>query len=56
MNISRNQTVNYLEISDFSVTKFTPSVVAELDIPLTRQVVHKIWVLLDDGIENVLVS
>jgi hypothetical protein len=56
INISRNQTINYLEISDFGVTKFTSSVVAELNIPLTRQVVHKIRVLLDDGIENVLVG
>lgn len=46
----------YLEICDFGVTEFTPSVVTQLDVPLTGQVVHEIWVLLDDGIEDVLVG
>lgn len=50
------QTLNHLEISNFSVTQFAASVVTELDVPLAGQVVHQIWVLLDNCIENVLIS
>lgn len=50
------QTLNHLEISNFSVTQFAASVVTELDVPLTGQVVHQIRVLLDNCIENILIS
>jgi hypothetical protein len=50
------ETLNHLEISDFSVTQFAASVVTELDVPLTGPVVHQIWMLLNNCIENVLIS
>ena len=50
------QTLNHLEISNFSVTQFAASVVTKLDVPLAGQVVHQIWVLLDNCIENILIS
>lgn len=50
------QILNHLEISNFSVTQFAASVVTELDVPLTGQVVYQIRVLLDNCIENVLIS
>nr|CAD7410424.1 unnamed protein product [Timema cristinae] len=47
--------LTHLEISDLGITQLGASVVTQLDIPLTRQVVHKVRMLLDDGVEDVLV-
>lgn len=44
----------YLEIRDFHVALFTASVVTQLDIPLTWQMMHQIWILLNHSIEYVL--
>lgn len=49
-------TQTHLQVSDLCVTEFTASVVAQLHVPLTGQVIHQVWMLLDNGIENVLIS
>lgn len=46
----------HLEIGNFGVAELTSSVVAELNIPLTRQVEHQVRMLFDDSIKDVLVS
>lgn len=44
----------YLEVRHLGVALLRASVVGQLNVPETRQLVHQDWVLLDEGIEDVL--
>jgi len=46
--------LDHLKIGDFSVALFTASVIAELNVPLTRQPVDKARVLKNHCIDDVL--
>lgn len=55
--IAHSQNIStHLKIGNFSVAELTSSVVAELNVPLTRQVEHQVRMLFDDSIKDVLVS
>ena len=51
-----NYDFTYFEVGDLGVAELWASVVAELDIPLAGQRVDEVGVLLDDGVEDVLVG
>jgi len=46
--------LDHLKIGDFSVALFTASVIAELNVPLTRQPVDEARVLKNHCIDDVL--
>lgn len=55
-SIVNNSVISYLKVCYFSIAKFTSSVIAELHIPLARQVVYEVRVLFYDGVEDVLIG